>query len=95
MTRRGRRASNAGCEPEDGERSGQGIEVLGVHGVLLGGRPESVVMVNLQVVELRVNIAERHQFASEGSRCSRRGLRNTRLISLRCSSGSGGWQATA
>ena len=60
-------ASDAGREPEDGKGPGQGIEVLGVRGVLLGGRPESVVMVNLQVVELRVNIAERHQFASEGS----------------------------
>lgn len=41
--------SDAHREPEDSEGPGQGIEVLGVHGVLLGGMPESVVMVNLQI----------------------------------------------
>jgi hypothetical protein len=51
-------ASDARRELEDGEEPSQGIEVLGVHGVLLGGVPECVVKVNLQVVELRVNITE-------------------------------------
>jgi hypothetical protein len=98
VTCRGQGANDARRELEDGEEPSQGIEVLGVHGVLLGGMSECVVKVNLQVVELRVNIIERSWLTSEGRSqdpCSRKGIHNRPLISLRWLSDSEGWQVAA